>query len=284
MRPVTVFAHMCPPYITVAAPLVKLSRGRLLLWYAHTGGSAALRRAERLTDAVLTTFPGSYPGTSAKVRAIGQAIDTDQFRLQPGPPRTGPFRLVALGRTSVNKNYPVMISAVKEARNRGVDVSLRIVGPSTTAAERANRLELDQLIRTLDLGEVVTVESDIVHDRIPEALAGAHALVNTTRSGSADKVVLEAMACGRPPLVSSAVFADLVDTGGPKLAFRENDVDDLTNGIVRLAAAPAAELDFLGAELRRRIEQRHSLGHWADEVVAIASEGRAPPAARSGRR
>ncbi len=270
-RPATLLAHMCPTYLTVGAPLVRLCGGRSMLWFTHQTNSPKLRRAERLADVIITALPGSYPRRSNKVQAIGHSIDTDQFRPLPSPGRAGPFLLVALGRTSATKRYPVMVRAVQRARDSGVDVRLRILGASTSPAEHAHRLELEDLISSLGAGDSVTLEQGVDHQDIPAVIAGAHALVNAHSTGSADKVVFEAMACGRPPLVSSEVFGDLVAGLGVRLQFREGDVDDLGQRIVDLASRPASQFDELGPVLRDRIERHHSLNHWADEVVRVAT-------------
>jgi glycosyltransferase involved in cell wall biosynthesis len=274
-RPVTVVAHMCPPYLNLAAPLVKATGGRSMLWFTHPAESASLRRAERLADVVVTALPGSYPRTSAKVHPIGHSIDTDHFRPRGGPPADGTLRLVAIGRTAPTKHYPVVIEAVDRARREGVDVRLRIIGPATKPAEQAHRQEIADLIAALGLEASVTLEADVDPAAIPDLLGGGHALVNAHAHGSADKVVFEAMACARPPIVSSAVFADLLAHDGPRLTFAEADAVDLAGRIVELSRIPTGELEALGALLRSRVEAHHSLDHWADEIVRLATEAHA---------
>ncbi len=274
-RPVTVVAHMCPTYLTVAAPLLKATGGRSLLWFTHPAASAALRRAERLADVIVTALPGSYPRPSDKVRAIGHSIDTDHFRPGAPPPDDGTLRLVAIGRTAPTKHYPAMVRAVSQARQEGVDVRLRIVGPATKPAETAHRQEIAELIAALGLEPSVTLESDVEPHRMPALLAGADALVNAHADGSADKVVFEALACGRPALVSSEVFAGLVATDDLALTFREADANHLAERMVALARTPATTREAVGAALRRRVEASHSLDHWADEIVRLAAEAHA---------
>ena len=271
-RPVTVVAHMCPPYLTVAAPLVKMTGSRSMLWFTHPADSPALRRAERLADVIVTALPGSYPRPSAKVHAIGHSIDTDHFRPQAGPPDDNTLRLVAIGRTAPTKHYLAVVRAVDLARREGVDVRLRIVGPATKPAEHAHRQAIASLITALGLDGSVTLEADIDPDRIPDLLAGAHALVNAHAHGSADKVVFEAMACARPTIVSSSVFAGLLANDGPRLTFAEGDAADLAGRMVELAGTPVDERAALGALLRSRVEASHSLHHWADEIVRLATE------------
>ncbi len=270
-RPAILLAHMCPTYLTVGAPMVRVCGGRSMLWFTHQTSSPKLGRAERLADVVFTALPGSYPRTSAKVRAIGHSIDTDQFRPLPARGREGPLLLVALGRTSAMKRYPVVVRAVQQARDAGVDVRLRILGASSSPAEQAHRRELETLVSSLGVGDAVTLEHSVDHEAIPGVLAEAHGLVNAHSTGSADKVVFEAMACGRPPLVSSEVFTDLLSDLGLRLQFREGDADDLAARIVDLAGRSQGELNQLGALLRQRVERHHSLNHWADEVVRVAA-------------
>jgi glycosyltransferase involved in cell wall biosynthesis len=97
-------------------------------------------------------------------------------------------------------------------------------------------------------------------------------VVNATARGSADKVVFEAMASGRPVLYSSPAF-EPVTAGSPlPLQFPEGDAAALAERISTLAAASAESLADLGAWLRERIERDHSLEHWAHSVVAYAEE------------
>ncbi|MEA2828912.1 MAG: hypothetical protein QOG43_3351 [Actinomycetota bacterium] len=276
-RPVTVVAHMCPPYLNLAAPLVKATGGRSMLWFTHPAESASLRRAERLADVIVTALPGSYPRSSAKVHPIGHSIDTDHFRPRPGPPADGTLRLVAVGRTAPTKHYPVVVRAVDRARGEGVDVRLRIIGPATKPAEQAHRREIADLITSLGLDPSVTLESDIDPALIPDHLAGAHGLVNAHAHGSADKVVFEAMACARPAIVSSKVFAGLLANDGPRLTFAEGDAADLAGRMVELSRTPAGAREAVGALLRSRVEAHHSLHHWADEIVRLATEAHAGP-------
>src|SRR5204863_8149025 len=115
--------------------------------------------------------------------------------------------------------------------------------------------------------------------------AAAHALVTAHAAGSADKVVFEAMASARPTIVSSSVFAALLTTGGPRLTFAEGDAADLARRMVDLARTPTGERDALGTLLRSRVAAHHSLHHWADEIVRLATEvhgGRSAPAPTTG--
>lgn len=271
MRPAALFAHMCPPFLTRAAPVIKLIGTPSILWYAHLSDTPALRIAERLADAVVTSLPSSYPRSTPKVRSIGQAIDTDRFAAQRELSTSGGLDLVALGRCSVQKGYPVILRAVARVRENGVNVRLRIAGPATTADEVAVRDELQRLIAELRIGDAVKLGDGVPRAAVPGLLAGATALVNATRAGSTDKAVFEAMACGRPALASSPTFRDLLDGFPIELRFPDGDDAALADGIARLAASDEATLRRTAVLARERIVAHHSLDHWAGEVLALAT-------------
>ena len=86
--------------------------------------------------------------------------------------------------------------------------------------------------------------------------------MNNMREGALDKVVYEAAATCMPVLASNSGFADLLP---PELRFGRDDADDLAE---KLRALAGADRNALGRELRARVEARHSVEHWADEVLA----------------
>lgn len=265
LRPAALFAHMCPPFLTRAAPATKLTRTPAILWYAHLSDTPGLRVAERLADAVATSLPTSYPRASPKVHSIGQAIDTDRFSVRSQVARAGGrLDLLALGRCSVQKDYAVILRAVAAARARGVDARLRIEGPGVQAGLRNQ-------VADLGLDDWVTLGDGVPPAAVPDLLAHATALVNATRGGSTDKAVFEAMACGRPAIASSPTFRDLLDGLPLDLRFPGGDYAALAERIAAVAAADDLTLRTTAALGRERIVAHHSVEHWADEVLALAA-------------
>src|SRR5262249_53659207 len=141
-----------------------------------------------------------------------------------------------------------------------VDADLELRGPSLTDEERA---EAERLRR---LG--ARVEPPLRHAEIPALLAEKDLLVNNMREGALDKVVYEAAATCMPVLASNAGFADVLPE---QLRFRRDDAGDLAERIEALAAAD--DRAALGRALRARVEERHSVEHWADAVLAVATHG-----------
>jgi glycosyltransferase involved in cell wall biosynthesis len=165
----------------------------------------------------------------------------------------------------------VAIAGVAKARELGADARLRIVGPATTPHEERVRAALSEQIVRSGLDERVTIEGGVAPDLVPNLIADAHVLINTTVDGSADKTVFEAMAAGRPAIVSNPVFGSLLDTLPIELRFTAGDAGSLG---ARIASFASAQIDreLLALELRSRVVSGHSLSHWAMAVRDTVDE------------
>ena len=258
---VAVVAHMCPIYAVLAAPLARPRRARVVLWFTHWKASRLLRVAAAASNAVVSVDRRSFPLESAKVRAIGHGIDLGEFPCR-GSAGDG-LRLLALGRYSPAKGLESVVRAVALVEA----AELLVHGPALTAEERDHRDELAALVESLGLGGRVSLEGPVPRSEVPRLLAGADALVNNMRAGAPDKVVYEAAASCVPVLASNPVFDTLLPA---ELRFARDRPDELAERLRGLAALPAGERAALGRALREQVEASHSVGSWADGVIAAA--------------
>jgi glycosyltransferase involved in cell wall biosynthesis len=273
-RPVAVVAHMCPIYAVLAAPLVRPLRIPLLLWYTHWHATRLLRAATQVVDAAISVDRRTFPLASPKVRAIGHGIDLREFPCRP-PAGNGTLRLLALGRYSPAKGLDSVLRAVRAALDQRVDVSLEVHGPAANEAERAHRAELEALVEELGLDGRALLEGPVPRDRLPELFARSDALVNNMRAGATDKVVYEACASCVPALASNPAFEDLFAGLDPPLGFAREDPAELAQRLAALSATSPEQRARVGRVLRRRVQERHSVGSWADGVLRVVEEVRA---------
>ena len=286
-RPDAVLVHMVPVFLTLAAPLCKVRRIPLGLWYTHWNADRSLRLATRLADVVLSVDQKSFPLESPKLRGIGHAIDVTRFPAPTGLKSDGgSLQLLALGRLTPWKGYTTMLKGLELATERGLDAELEIRGPALTAAEEAHRDELERLVAASPvLRERVRLAPPVGRDRVPELLAAADVFLSATQpegSETLDKVVYEASAAG-VPVVSSNTLLDGFLGGLPvRLRFARRDPDDLARALLEVAAAGPDMRAAVGLELRARVEAGHSVESWADAVVReltgvpVAAGGRIP--------
>jgi glycosyltransferase involved in cell wall biosynthesis len=250
-RPLAVLVHMTPLLAVLAAPLTRPRGVPLLLWFTHWKVTRRLILAERLSTAILTVDARSFPLSSPKVVPIGHGIDMEKFPCTTREPEE-PLRVVALGRTSPSKGLETIVRAADLA---GAELELR--GPSLTDEERREAARL----RALD----IQIEPPLPHTEIPALLARKDVLVNNMREGALDKVVYEAAATCMPVLASNPGFDDVLP---PELRFRRDDALDLA---AKLEALEGVDRNELGRTLRFQVAARHSVEHWADKVLAVAT-------------
>jgi glycosyltransferase involved in cell wall biosynthesis len=84
---------------------------------------------------------------------------------------------------------------------------------------------------------------------------------------SADKVVFEALATCTPVVAASPVFDGLLPSA---LRFADGDPAGLASALRDAVALP----EYERRRLRARVETEHSVGHWAEEVVAAITLAR----------
>jgi glycosyltransferase involved in cell wall biosynthesis len=261
-------AHMCPIYLDLAFPIAKLRRIPTLLWFAHPSKTWTLRLANLLADGVITSLPGAYPLPGAKVHVIGQAIDLDSFEFSPLVKRDD-LSLVAVGRTSSAKGLGTMVRAVALLRRAGQDLQLRIIGSSSNAMELRHRHELERIIEAEGVRDCVSLEPGVPPSEVPRLLRDADGLLNGMVNGSGDKVVFEAAATGRPAIASNRSFTGLLGDLPIDLLFDEGNPAQLADRIAGLSNAPWQDRLSVAQELRARVEQGHSVQHWARATTGL---------------
>lgn len=282
--PTVLLAHMCPVYLNLAAPIAYVTGARTMLWYAHPADTPRLRLAERLADAVLTTtrpsYPRSSPRSNRKLHLIGQGIDVSAFPYSAPKTDGSKLRILAVGRIGPEKGLTTLVEAAAMARQKGIELDVRIVGPATLPEEQRVRVVIENLIDTLDLRSVVSIEPPVNYKDMPALLAGSTVIVSASAEGCADKTVFEAAASGRPVVAASSAVGPLLRDLPVNLTFTPEDAAGLADRLVELAGTSDATLEVVGTELRHRVELDHSNAHWAREVVAVADELWACPVAR----
>ncbi len=120
------------------------------------------------------TFGGALPGQAARARAT-----------------SGPLELLHVGRCVSIKGAAVALDAVREARARGADVRLTLVG------EGLLRHELEAKARSSGLGAVVRFLPWLSQEQLARVYARADAFLYPSL-GNQDGVVAEALAASLP--------------------------------------------------------------------------------------
>lgn len=178
-------------------------------------------------------------GEAAMIRAVDRGVnlalvangvDVDTFQLATPIPDQGALRLLCVARLIERKGQHHLIEAVKRLTDRGVDVTLDLVG--TGDAETANRA----LAQSLDVAARVNFIGYVPREEIAKHYAAAHVFVLPSFNEGMSVATLEAMAAGLPVVVTrTGGTAELVEEGVNGLTFNWGDLETLTTHLQRLA-------------------------------------------------
>jgi|SRR3989344_5868381 len=102
------------------------------------------------------------------------------------------MKILTVGRIAPIKNYEVLIEAAKILQQRGVHFSVTIVGESALKQDEA----YEKRIRQESAGLNFQFVRKKTQSELPKIYQEHDIFVHMSRTGSLDKVVLEAMACG----------------------------------------------------------------------------------------
>lgn len=254
------FAHMMPLFAVLASPLLRARRIRTTLWYAHAATGPMVRAAARTVAVVVTPSPESFRVRTRRdiVRVVGHGIDTKTYPLVVAEP-VPPYRLLALGRVAPVKRLELLVRALPSVEAAlGTEVGLRLVGPVDNAYAEG----LMVLARRLGCENRVSIPGPRSYDKIGGVMNGTTVAMNVSATGSVDKAVLEAMACGVPVVVANEAFGFL-----PDVCLAEPTASDVAEKVVAIARMSPAARQSLGQDLRQMVEADHSLERLADLLV-----------------
>jgi Glycosyltransferase len=214
-------------------------------------------------------LPQPYPYRKDKLVVIGQGIDTDLFCPDGSPPEEPPM-ILCVGRLSPVKDHPTLIRAAALLRERWKK-PFRVVilgGPAGPKDEPYVRF-LYQLVEELNLQDIVSFHPPVPQSALPNWYRRCTVLVNMTPTGSGDKVVWEAMACGRPCLAANEGFRETMGEYADALLFPHGNAEALAERLLWLLCLPPDERRHIGTLLRNRVIVLHSLNSLVEKLMNL---------------
>ncbi len=209
-------------------------------------------RISTVSQAIVDGIVGERSEFADRIALIGNPVDLSVFHPTTAPSATtnGPRRILYTGRIHPEKGLHLLVEAWHRLRARGLDTTLRLVGPAGLGDGGGG----DDYMRRLR-----SLAGDAPFE-LPGGVADPTALADELRSadlycypsiaarGEASPVApLEAMACGLPPVVADLPqYAAYIRNDETGLVFRrgEAEIDEITAALERLAG---------DAELRSRL-------------------------------
>jgi glycogen synthase len=194
-----------------------------------------------------------------RIHLIPNGVDAALFR--PAPRSASGQRTVAyVGRLSEEKNLPTLLDAVAKLAG-GFDLRVLLIGDGPCAPA------LQAQARALNLALVIAGFVD--HRRVPALLGGADAFVLPSFTEGHPKVLLEAMSCGVPCVVSDVNGnRAIVSDGETGLLFDPHDASALAARLEHVLARED-EARRLGERARAEVLARYDLATLVGREIAL---------------
>jgi glycosyltransferase involved in cell wall biosynthesis len=258
------FVHQGGHYPLLLLPFRLLLGKPVYQWKAHPHVSRVMRLHARFCDTKLfTSTRNAFPVDLPNIRVVGQGVDTERFRIVPGPKRE---RWITVGRISPVKRLDEMLVALALCNRRfGTRQGLDLYGP-TPAADLLHRQGLERLIRTEGLEGLVAFHPPVRQDRLPGIL-NAHPIFLHFCDGALDRTVVEAMACGLPVLSTNPCVGEIVPEDLRADLILPDDVNARAVAMHAALQWDAARRTQIGARLRAVVVARHGVTRLFDEIV-----------------
>ncbi|MFY9463115.1 MAG: glycosyltransferase family 4 protein [Candidatus Sungiibacteriota bacterium] len=258
-----VLFHQIPEYVIVAAPFLLAKKKITALWYAHGVVSWRLRIAERLVGYIFTSSAAGFRMPSKKVHHLGQAINTELFSpVLRANHSGGILRMITVGRIASVKNYETIIHACAIVRDTSSQAwVLTIVGGPITPSDRIYGEKIKTLIREKNLEQYIHFYGDRGYSEIPDILREHDMFLNASATGSLDKAVLEAMACGLTVLTSNEAYRAILSL---EYFVEHPSAEFLAERIKARAAEPRPN-----RALRDIVVRDHALERTIEKIAAL---------------
>jgi len=183
-----------------------------------------------------------------KIIYFPACIDTAEILPAEGRERSPELRLILPARLVPVKNHELLLKALRIVRDtHRVPVRLTVLGDGPL------RDSIERSIQRYELSGVVDMRGAVERDEVLSSYASHDILVLPGRHETIGLVVLEAMACGIPVIISDTLGArDFIEDGVSGLLFTSGNAEDLAAKIAMMAGA---DLRSIGAQARLRVQQ-----------------------------
>lgn len=235
------------------------------------------RQLYRLADQVVSNsyhqtehLKTNFAWLKDRVCTIYNGYDLEVFRPAPVEPDNHPLKILAIASVSPYKNGMCLVEALNILRQRnGVTPSVDWIGQLVLMGDRLEYLNLmQQSISKYGLEKQwqwLNQRSDIV-----EQMHSHDVLVHPSFGEGLPNVVCEALACGRPVLLSDTLdHRNLVQDGESGYLFDYQNPSELADKLIQFMNLPPSERHMMGSKGRGFAEAHLSKERLTDDYEKL---------------
>lgn len=252
----SVFVHMNQEYVLLAGDIWRALGKRVYLWRNHAKGSLLTTIAVYLSNKVFYTSPQSFTARFDKSVRMPVGVDIVFFKPDESLERK-PNSILFLGRISPVKR---VLEFVQWFGDQDGGLTATIAGP-VSDVDLSYKNQVESLVSRLGLESRIKILGSVSQEQAKRLYQENEFYVNLTPSGSFDKTILEAMACGAVPLVVNEAICDSF----PKLV--AEDVSKLSSSLAYAQSLSHEEKFALRLSLREYVIGCHELSKLIEQIL-----------------
>jgi glycosyltransferase involved in cell wall biosynthesis len=264
-----VLVHMNQEYILLGGFIWKILRKKIYFWRNHSQGNLLTIISVWFSNKVFCTSTQSFTAKFKKTTLMPVGIDTSLFR----PILDSQFsvsknkKILFLGRMSPIKRPELLVEALNILKNKGIDFICNFYGDSP--AEDLSYFDLvKNKVKEFGLIERVNFYKGVPNYETPKIYNGHDIFVNLTPSGSFDKTILEAAACGCLLVVTNQSLAREIDN---RMIVEKETPNDIAEKISFWLKVDKKERNEVSEKLQKYVLEKHSLNALINKMVKIFS-------------
>lgn len=265
----SVFVHMNQVYAILGGLFWRSEGKKIGFWYAHKSISISLKIAEKIVNVIFTPSKESFRLVSKKINITGHGINIDIFKPALNIEKNKEFKIITVGRISPIKDYEVLIKAIDVITKQGVEVDVKIIGGPGTLEQEKYFSDLQKIVKEKKLDNIISFIGSVPYKENLHYFQSADLFVNMSRTGSLDKAILEAMACGVIVLSSNDSYKEILSEKHSDLVYRAGDSNELAKKIIKIKNYPETMKNNFGEELRNIVEINHNLKKLIIKIISI---------------
>lgn len=212
----------------------------------------------------------NYPQLKEKCHLIYHGVNLNNFPFLKMPELADTIRIVSAGRLTKTKGYDRLIRACSQVKKSGIKVKLSILGIGDLKSQ------LIELATDLDFYDDIDLPGWVNREQVRDYMSQSHIfalLADVNYHDGLPNVVLEAMAIGRPVIISplpAIKEAVLQDVNGFVLS--KKDAYDEFEALIQKIVSKDIDINSMGTNARKSIEDKFADVSHINHMVNLFNE------------
>lgn len=266
----SIFVHMNQEYILLGGFVWKILRKKVYFWRNHQYGNLLTRISVWLSNRVFCTSKFAFVAKYKKTILMPVGIDTNLFKIKSddSEPSVKIGKILFLSRMSPIKKPDLLIEALNILNKKNVSFKADFYGDALPKDEDYYS-SLKTRVKEMGMEDKVKFYKGIPNYETPKIYSEYEIFVNLTPSGSFDKTILEAVACGCLLVIANKSLSGEVDE---RMIIEKESPDKIAERINFWLKASGEEKIKNSEKLQEYVIKNHSLNALIEKLEEVLSE------------